>query len=138
MMIGRRTSCRKFDESQFTRTVGEPCWIAAGNATSAMSVKTYAQYIVPTILVIPTANAALRRPIGPVPWTRARISSVRTSLGTCTRGFVISVICLLAVSGFERETTFAAGGALGLRFRPADREEHGSVQRRVVDLPAVI
>jgi len=37
-MIGRRTSCRKLDESQLMSTVGEPCSIAAGSATSATSV----------------------------------------------------------------------------------------------------
>ena len=81
MMIGSRTSCKKFEDSQFTSTVGDPCSIAAGSATKAMSVNTYAQYIVPTILVIRTATAALNRPTALAPCTLARTCAVWTSLG---------------------------------------------------------
>jgi hypothetical protein len=38
MTMGSSTSCRKFDDTQLTRIVGEPWWMADGSATKAMTV----------------------------------------------------------------------------------------------------
>src|SRR3989442_5073928 len=127
MMMGRRTRCRKFDESQLTSTVGEPCSIAAGKASSAMSVKTEAQYIVPTILVILTATAALKRPMTLVPWTWAKTCVACTSLGLCSRGAfltvdiaaswvpVLAVICVPPVSSLPRPVQLDPPALVGVR-----------------------
>lgn len=40
MMMGSNTNCKKFADTQLTRTVGDPCWMAEGSATRAMTAKT--------------------------------------------------------------------------------------------------
>src|SRR6266568_3345548 len=76
MMMGRRTNWRNVWAIQATMMMLSPVLKADGALTSARIVKRYAAHMVPTMTVIFSPALALKRPMGPGPWTWATAAAI--------------------------------------------------------------